>query len=275
MKKKIAKWGLNLVAVCMALVMWLPIFWTVLVSLKPQHSMVYDVTKWFDPPFTLANFEYVFNNPQADMIRWLLNSLFTSLIGTVGVVLLSLFAAYSFSRFDYRGKKILFWLCMAGMMIPGESLMIPQYLMFRDMGLLNTFTSLILPGLGSSMGLLILKQFIDGLPESIFEAAKIDGCNSFRMLVTIVTPLTKVALSTLAIFTFRLKWNDYLWPYIAITNPDIMTIPVGIDFFRGQYQDGYAYQMAANVIAIIPILIVFLVFQKNIVKGIALSGMKE
>lgn len=275
MKRRITKWGLNLFAIITALVMWLPIFWTVLVAIKPRHSQVYIITKWFDPPFTLENFRYVFNNPQADMLRWLSNSFITSIIGTIGVVLLSLLAAYAFSRFRFPAKVFLFWLCMAGMMIPGESLMIPQYLLFRNWGMLNTFTSLILPGLGSSMGLLILKQFIDGIPESLFDAAKIDGCNSLRVLIFIVTPLTKVAISTLAIFTFRLKWNDYLWPLIAVSNPDVMTIPVGIDFFRGQYQDGYAYQMAANVIAIVPILLVFLIFQKNIVKGIALSGLKE
>lgn len=275
MKKKVMKLGINTLAIVLAAVMWLPIFWTAVVSIKPKHAPVFDITRWFEPPFTLENFEYVFNNPQADMIRWLLNSFTTSLIGTAGVVALSLLAAYAFSRFQFPGRKILFWVCLSGMMIPGESLMIPQYLLFRDWSLLNTFTCIILPGLGSSMGLLILKQFIDGIPESLFDAAKIDGCNSLRMLVSIVTPLTKAAISTLTIFTFRLKWNDYLWPYISISDPDIMTIPVGIDFFRGQYQDGYSYQMAANMIAILPVLVIFLIFQKNIVKGIALSGMKE
>ena len=275
MKQPIVKWLIRAVAVILAAVWWLPVVWTLIVSIKPNMSPVYDVTKWFDPPFTLDNFRYVLENPQAEMILWICNSLFTAAVGAAGVVLLTLLAAYSFSKFDYPGKNILFWLCMAGMMIPGESLVIPQYLLFRDMKLLNTFISLILPGLGASMGVLILKQFMDGLPESLFEAAKIDGCNSFRMLVQIAAPLTKAAISTLAIFMFRAKWNDYLWPYIAISDPEIMTVPVGITYFQGQYQEGYGRQMAANAMAILPALTIFLIFQKNIVKGIALSGLKE
>ncbi len=273
--KKLPKVLVHLAAAICAVIWWLPIFWTVLVSIKQNMSPVYDIKHWFDPPFTLVNFEFVLNNPQADMIRWLFNSFVTSISGTIAVVGLSMLAAYSFSRFNYPGKKILFWLVMAGMMIPGESLLIPRYLLFRDLKMLNTYASLILPGIGTSMGVLILKQFMDGVPESLFDAAKIDGCSSFRTLISIAIPMTKAAISTLTIFTFRQMWNDYLWPYIAISNPDFMTIPIGITYFRGQYQEGYANQMAANVIAMVPTLIVFLFFQKNIVKGIALSGLKE
>ena len=275
MKRFAAKWLVRLLAIFLALLFWLPVFWTFLVSIKPNMSPVYDVRHWFDPPFTLDNFRYVLDNPQAKMFQWIGNSLITTVLGTAGVVLLSLLGAYSFSKFKYPGQKILFWICMAGMMIPGESLLIPQYLLFRDMNLLNTYASLILPGLGTSMGLLILKQFMDGIPESLFEAARIDGCSSFRMLWQLTIPLTKPAIATLAIFMFRQKWNDYLWPYISISNPEIMTVPVGITFFQGQFQEGYGRQMAANAMAIFPALVVFLIFQKNIIKGIALSGIKE
>lgn len=275
MKAKLTKWGIRTLTVFLAAIWWLPVFWTFLCAIKPNMSPMFDMTTWLEPPFTLDNFDYVLNNPQAQMLKWLLNSFLTASIGTVGVVFLSLLAAYSFSKFNYPGKKLLFWVCMAGMMIPGESLIIPQYLMFRNMSLLNSYASLILPGLGASMGVLILKQFMDGLPESLFEAARIDGCSSFRMLWQITAPLTKASISSLAIFMFRQKWNDYLWPYISISDPEMMTIPVGITFFQGQYHEGYGRQMAAAAIAILPALIIFLVFQKNIIKGIALSGLKE
>ena len=275
MKHSLAKWFIRAIAILLAVIWWLPIVWTYIVAIKPNMSPVYDVTKWFDPPFTLENYQYVLTNPQADIIRWILNSFLTAGIGTIGVVILSLLAAYSFSRFRYPGQKVLFWMVMAGMMIPGESLVIPQYLLFRNMKMLNTYTALILPGLGTSMGVLILKQFMDGLPESLFDAAKIDGCSSMRMLVQITAPLTKAAISSLAIFIFRSKWNDYLWPYIAISDSSIMTVPVGITFFQGQYTEGYGRQMAANALAILPAMIIFLLFQKNIVKGIAMAGIKE
>ena len=189
--------------------------------------------------------------------------------------MLSMMAAYAFSKFDFPGRRIWFWIVMAGMMIPVHSLMIPMYLLFRQMGLLNTYASLILPGLGSSFGVILLKQFMDGLPTALFEAAKIDGANSFRILRSIIFPLMKPALASLMIFTFLQQWNDFVWPFIAITNEKIMTVPVGIVFFRGQSDMSMAYSMAATVVALLPVLVLFFLFQKQIVKGVALSGIKE
>lgn len=265
----------TLLAVLLAAVWWLPTLWSIIVAVKPVNAIVTDMSRWFTPPFTLDNFRYVFNNDQADMIRWLLNSFVISSAETLGVAILSLMAAYSFSKFRYPGRNFWFWIIMAGMMVPAQSLMIPMYLLFRGVNLLNTYQSLILPGLGSSFGVILLKQFMDGLPESLFDAARIDGAGSLRTLWSIVVPLTRPAMSSLLIFTFLQKWNDFLWPFISITKKEIMTVPVGIVFFRGQTDISMAYGMAANVAAILPVLIVFFFFQKQIVKGIAFSGIKE
>lgn len=274
-KVNVSKIMLNAVFFLVAAIWWLPIVWNVIVSFKPLGSIVYDVTKWFDPPYTLANYKYVFTNSQSNMPLWLVNSFFVAGVATILNVILSLLAAFSFSRFRYRGQNLLFWIIMAGMMIPFQSLIIPIYLMLRNMNLLNTYLALILPGLGSSFGVILLKQFIDGLPEALFDAAKIDGCRSWRMLVHIVLPLTRPALASLTIFAFLQKWNEFLWPFISITQPELMTIPVGIVFFRGQYERDIAYSMAANVVAGLPVLILFFIFQKHIVKGIAFSGIKD
>lgn len=204
-----------------------------------------------------------------------MNSFLVSSIVTFGGAMLSMMAAYAFSKFDFPGRRIWFWIVMAGMMIPVHSLMIPMYLLFRQMGLLNTYASLILPGLGSSFGVILLKQFMDGLPTALFEAARIDGANSFRILRSIIFPLMKPALASLMIFTFLQQWNDFVWPFIAITNEKIMTVPVGIVFFRGQSDMSMAYSMAATVVAVLPVLVLFFLFQKQIVKGVALSGIKE
>lgn len=274
-KTKISKLAITLIAVLLSAVWWLPTVWTLIVSLKPYDAVVTDVSTWLDPPFTLNNFIYVLNNDQADMIRWLINSFIIAAIETFGVAALSLMAAYSFSRFRYPGRKLWFWIIMAGMMVPAQSLMIPLYLLFRQMNILNTYHSLILPGMGSAFGVILLKQFMDGLPESLFDAARIDGAGSFRMLISLVAPLTRPAMSSLMIFTFLQKWNDFLWPFISITKKEIMTVPVGIVFFRGQTDMQMAYAMAANVVAILPVLIVFFFFQRQIVQGIAFSGIKE
>ncbi len=278
MKKKkvsLSKVILNVVFFVLAAIWWLPLAWTVIVSFKPLGTIVYDITKWFDPPYTLANYYYVFTNSQSDMPLWLFNSFFVAGVSTILVVALSLLAAFSFSRFRYRGQKVMFWVIMAGMMIPFQSLLIPIYILFRNMGLLNTYLALILPGLGSSFGVILLKQFIDGLPEALFDAAKIDGCKSWRVLVNIIIPLTRPAIASLIIFIFLQKWNEFMWPFISITKQELMTIPVGIVFFRGQYERDIAYSMAANVVAGLPALILFFIFQKQIVKGIAFSGIKD
>ena len=266
---------INSICIILVLVWWLPLFWTLIVSVKPIGTIVYDAKKWLIPPFSIDNFKYVFSNSQSNMPLWLFNSFFVSAMATVGVVFLSFLAAFSFSRFKYPGQRILFWIIMAGIMIPFQSLLLPIYLLFRDLDLLNTYAALILPGLGSSFGVILLKQFIDGLPEALFDAAKIDGCENWRILLNIVFPLTKPALSSLFIFMFLQKWNEFMWPFISITKPEFMTIPVGIVFFRGQYENDIAYSMAANVVAAIPVLIVFFIFQKQIVKGIAFSGIKD
>ena len=274
-KKRVSRIVVTMIAVCVAVIWWVPMLWALIVSVKPLNSVVTDIRTWFTPPFTFDNFLYGFTSEQADIFRWLLNSLLVSSIVTLGGAMLSMTAAYGFSKFEFPGKKVWFWIVMAGMMIPIHSLMIPMYLLFRQMGLLNTYASLILPGLGSSFGVILLKQFMDGLPAALFEAAKIDGANSFRILWKIVFPLMKPAMASLMIFTFLQQWNDFIWPFIAITNENIMTVPVGIVFFRGQSDMSMAYSMAATVIAVLPVLIIFFIFQKQIVKGVAFSGIKE
>lgn len=275
--KKISKTKivLNIIFFFIAAVWWLPLIWTLIVSVKPLGTVVYDIKTWLKPPFSLDNFIYVFTNSQSDMPLWLFNSFFIASTETLGVLALSVLAAFSFSRFHYPGQKVLFWIIMAGMMIPFQSLLIPIYLLFKNMGLLNTYWSLILPGLGSSFGVLLLKQFMDGIPGALFDAAKIDGCKSWHILSHIIVPLTRPAIASLVIFIFLQKWNDFLWPFIAITKPEFMTVPVGIVFFRGQFSLDIAYSMAANAVAAIPVLIIFFIFEKQIVKGIAFSGIKD
>ncbi len=274
-KRKLSRILVTALAAFVAFLWWVPMLWALVVAVKPLNSVVTDMSTWLKPPFTLDNFDYVIHNSQSDILHWLLNSLFVASTVTVGAALLSMSAAYAFSKFEFPGKKGWFWVVMAGMMIPVHSLMIPMYLLFRQMGLLNTYASLILPGLGSSFGVILLKQFMDGLPPALFEAARLDGASSFRILRSIVLPLMKPAMSSLMIFTFLQQWNDFIWPFISITDQKIMTVPVGIVFFRGQSDMSMAYSMAATVIAVLPVLIVFFIFQKQIVKGVAFSGIKE
>lgn len=259
----------------LAVVWWLPMVWSLIVAFKPVGTPMANPSTWFHPPFTLDNFRYVFTNPQSDIPLWLFNSTFTAVTSTVFIVFLSALAGYAFSCFQFRGKQFWFWVVMAGMMVPSQTLLIPMYIMFNRLNLLNTYAALILPSLGSSFGVILMKQFMDGLPHALFDAARIDGCTSMKLFTRIILPLLKPAIASLCIFIFFSQWNDFLWPYISITKQHMMTIPIGVVMFRGQSEMDKGYALAANIVAIAPVLIAFLFFQKNIVKGVMLSGIKE
>ena len=266
----------NIIGYALALIWWLPIVYSIVVAFKPYGSAVYNITKWFSIENTLDNFDFVLNSSrsQANLPLWMLNSFLTAALATLGICVLSICAAYSFSRFRYPGRNLLFWIVMAGMMIPAQAMMIPLYLMCRDIKILNTYWCLILPALGSSFAVLMLKQFMDGLPRDLFEAAQLDGCNSARTLLHVVAPLTKPALFSIGIFIFLQRWNDFMWPFIAITKPEVMTVPVGITFFKANTSDSMSYLMAANVLVMAPLLLLFFLCQKQLVQGIAFTGIK-
>ena len=266
----------NIIGYALALIWWLPIVYSIVVAFKPYGSAVYNITKWFSIENTLDNFDFVLNSSrsQANLPLWMLNSFLTAALATLGICVLSICAAYSFSRFRYPGRNLLFWIVMAGMMIPAQAMMIPLYLMCRDIKILNTYWCLILPALGSSFAVLMLKQFMDGLPRDLFEAAQLDGCNSARTLLHVVAPLTKPALFSIGIFIFLQRWNDFMWPFIAITKPELMTVPVGITFFKANTSDSMSYLRAANVLVMAPLLLLFFLCQKQLVQGIAFTGIK-
>jgi multiple sugar transport system permease protein len=262
----------NVFVIILATAWVLPLLWVLLVSFKPEGSGVMDASTWFQPPFNLNNYIYVFTS--APIILWLWNSFIVALITTLFVLILCSLAAFPFSQNRFPGDRILFWLIIAGLMVPGEAVLVPLYILFRDLNLLNSYGSLILPSIAVPFGMILLKQFYDGLPKELFEAAKIDGCGLYRMLFLITIPLSRSAMAALGIFTFLGSWNNFIWPFIAISSPEYMTIPIGIPYFNSGYSQDYTLPMAANVIASVPVLIAFFVFQKQIIKGISFTGIK-
>ncbi|MFC0471774.1 carbohydrate ABC transporter permease [Halalkalibacter kiskunsagensis] len=260
------------IVACIIAFLWaLPLIWVVIVSLKPSGSLL-GAGQWLTPPFSFGNYVHVLTS--APVLLWLWNSLLVSFITTLFVILLSSLAAFPFSLYRFPGYRFLFWLILAGIMIPGEAILIPLYILFRDMNLLDTFSSLVLPVIAVPFGLILLKQFFDGLPKELYEAAKMDGCGIYRMLFTITLPLSRPALAALGIFTFLGTWKEFLWPFIAITSANKMTVPIGIPYFNAGFTVDYTIPMAANVIVSIPVIIVFLIFQKQIIKGISFTGIK-
>lgn len=269
-----AKLTLNAVSYSLLTMFLIPLLWMALMALKPESATSTNLLEWLKPPFTLSNFAKVLNSPNGNIELWIFNSFIVAALSTAGVLFLCALAAFTFSKMRFPGRTFWFWLIMAGLMVPREATLIPLYLLFRDLHMLNTYFSLIAPTLAAPFGLIILKQFFDNLPEEIFEAAKIDGCGWVRTLLVIALPLCRPALASLGIFVFLQTWNDFLWPFISVTDPDMMTIPIGLPVFKSQYMTAQAMPMAASALTSIPIILMFFVFQKYIVKGIAFTGGK-
>lgn len=269
MMDRIYYYFIRIVAVVLAIFFLIPVVWMLALSFTPEGENVFG--NGFHLSF--ANYEKVLS--QAPIFGWMGNSLMVSVITTALVLILSSMAAYAFSRITFPGSKFIFLLFLSGLMIPAEATLIPLYLFMRDLGLLGTRTSLILPAVAGPMGIFILKQFFDGLPKDLEEAARIDGAGFFKVWYSIFLPLSRPALAALGIFSFIGAWNDYVWPLISISDKAYMTITLGLPMFQSSYVQQYALPMTANALAAIPVLIVFLIFQKQIIKGIAFTGGKE
>lgn len=269
MMDRIYYYFIRIVAVILAIFFLIPVIWMLALSFTPEGQSV------FGNGFQLSFVNYQKVLSQAPIFGWMGNSLMVSVITTVLVLILSSMAAYAFSRIQFPGSKFMFLLFLSGLMIPAEATLIPLYLFMRDWGLLGTRTSLILPAIAGPMGIFILKQFFDGLPKDLEEAARIDGAGFFKVWYSIFLPLSRPALAALGIFSFIGAWNDYVWPLISISDKAYMTITLGLPMFQSSYVQQYALPMTANALAAVPVLIVFLIFQKQIIKGIAFTGGKE
>jgi multiple sugar transport system permease protein len=183
-------------------------------------------------------------------------------------------AAFALSRMRFRHRGMFFWFILIGIMIPNQVLMVPQFREFGAVGLLNTYWAVILPQVPTAIAVFIFKQFFDGLPRDLDEAARMDGAGFFRTYRQIVMPLARPVVAAVSIFTFVWSWNNLLWPLLVLTNPKLMTIPVGLATVQGTYGIRYADTMASAILGALPLVVCFLLFQRRIVEGIAGTGLK-
>jgi len=211
---------------------------------------------------------------EINFFRLYLSSIFVAIVGTFGQVLTSSMAAYAFARLTFPGRDKLFFAYLATMMVPGSVTMIPVFVIMKHMGWINTYQALIIPGLFSAYGTFMLRQFFMGLPSELEDAAKIDGSGYIGIWARIILPLSKPALATLSTFTFMGFWGSYMWPLVVTITEQQRTLPIGLRYFVGQHATNYTQLMAGSMIALIPVLLLFLFNQRYFVEGIKLSGMK-
>jgi len=274
-KLSVARVLAHLFAYALAVLMLIPVLWMFISAFKAPGSTVTVIGKLLSPPFTLDSFAKVLDpEGSAMMWRWTLNSVIVGVAQTVITIFCSSWAAYAVSRIPFRGKTFLFAFILAGMMVPMESIVVPLFDMIVDLGWVNRYHALIWPGLMLPLAFLILKQFIDQLPNELFEAAKIDGAGAFRIWWNLVVPLSRSSMAAVSIFIFVQSWNNLLWPMLVAQETAMMTLPVGIPTFQSVFATDLAVPMASNVLASLPAIVVFLLFQRHIVKGIAMTGIK-
>ena len=264
---------LHLVLIIGAIFMVVPFLWMLLTSLMTT-AQAFAVPPSFIPnPFMWSNYPQSFNALPFNLAY--MNSAIVAVSVTVVQLITCAMAAYAFARIQFPGREIIFFVFLATMMIPFQLTIIPIFLTMKQIGLLDTLLSLILPpALFSAFGVFLLRQFILGLPLELEEAAIVDGANRWTIFWQVILPLLRAPLAALGIFTFISQWNDFFRPLIMLNTPSNFTVPLMLSQFRGQYATEWTLVMAGSVIAVLPLLVVYIIAQRHIIRGIAMTGLK-
>ncbi len=259
-----------------AITMVAPFMWMVSTSLKEPGAVFSFTKKWWEEwiPMSFVWKNYIKSWYVVPFAKFYLNSLFVTAATTFGQVATSAMAAYAFARLKFPGRDKIFFGYLATMMVPGAVTMIPVFILLRMLGWVDTYKAMIIPGIFTAYGTFMLRQFFLTLPKELEDAAKIDGCSYFGIFFKIILPLSKPALATLTTFTFMGAWMNFMWPLIVINTEDKFTLPVGLAYFQSLHHTDWTLLMAASVMMILPILVVFIFNQRFFVEGIKLTGIK-
>ncbi len=262
-----------IILIVIALIMIIPFLWMLSASIKSDRE-VFQMNPfvWIPEEPKWSNYSDIWT--RIPFARFVGNTVYLTVIVTFLQLLTSSFAAYSFAKLNFRHKNGLFLAYIATIAMPWQVYMVPQFIMMRRMGLNDKLLAIICLQAFSAFGVFMMKQFYEGIPDDLCEAARIDGMSEYRIYAKIMLPLSKPALSTLTIFTFVATWNDYLGPLIYLKTQEKKTIQLGLKMFISQYSSDYGLIMAGSVLSLIPVLIVFLVLQKYFVEGVASTGLK-
>ncbi|MDP8217416.1 MAG: carbohydrate ABC transporter permease [Candidatus Theseobacter exili] len=264
--------GIHLFLFFVFVITIVPFLWMISTSFKSSEGIFAFPPKFIPVNPTLEHYKDLFEKVK------FLGHFKNSLIIAVSITLLNLFfnslAGYAFAKYKFPGREKIFTLLLVTMMVPGQVAMMPVFLILKNLGLLNTYLGLIIPGASGVFGIFLMRQFMKTIPNDLIESARIDGCSEFRIFWSIMLPLCKPALATLAIFTFMGAWNEFIWPLIIMTKEEMYTLPVALANLNGQHNTEWGLLMAGSVIIIIPILVTFIALQRYFMKGIVLTGLK-
>jgi len=260
------------ILIAFSLVMVMPFVWMILSTFKDQRELLTFPPKFLPSKFSLKNYAEVLST--VPFTRYYLNSLIVTSVSVLLTLFSSSLAGYAFAKHRFKGREIIFKTMMGAMMIPFPVTIIPLYIMVYYLGLVDTYFALIVTGSVSIFGTFLMRQFIVGIPDDLIDAARIDGCSEFSIYRLIILPNIRAPLSALAIFSFMGTWNAFLWPLLVVNDDQHRTVQLGIQFFTQRYGDLIHLQITAAAMAIIPIIILYLILQKQFIQGITMTGLK-
>lgn len=263
-----------LILIVGSLIALLPFIWMILATFKTGAEVRQIPPTFFPQEFTLENYKTIFADESLPLALFYRNSLIIAISNTVLVILTSSLFGFIFAKYDFWGKRPFFWFILATMMIPFQVTMIPGYLILVKLGLLNKLTGLIIPAAIDAFGIFLMTQFAKSIPNEMLDAARVDGAGEWRIFRAIALPQLGPALATLGMLTFMSNWNAYLWPLIVLTEQDKRTLPIILTWYTTQHSNQIHLSMAASVLVVLPIFVVFLMAQRWIIRGISLTGMK-
>lgn len=270
-KEKVKAWAITILLIAGSVVILSPLWWMVSTSLKTPAEIAQYPPTFFPKEIRFDN--YIKAWQTAPFTRWAMNTIFIAIMGTIGSVLVNSLVAYSFAKIRFKGRNALFVIVLSTMLIPGFVTMIPQYILFSKLGWVNTYLPLIVPAfLGSAFFIFLLRQFMMTIPNSLIEAAVLDGANHLQIWWHIMIPLTKPALMAVAIFSFNGAWNDLLGPLLYINDERLYTLQIGLQTFKGTVQTQWHYLMSMSVTVLLPVVLLFFFFQRYFIEGSNISS---
>jgi multiple sugar transport system permease protein len=254
-----------------AFVMLFPFLWTFITSITTDGNLAGGPTLIVEDP-TLDSYRTLFDT--LPMWRIVLNSFGVAIAATVLQLITGSMAAYGFARLRFRGRNVVFGIYLATLMVPLQVLVVPLFIQMTRLGLNDTYFALLAPSIASAFGIFLLKQAMESVPRELDEAATIDGASHLRIYATIIVPLVRPALATLAVFAFMSSWNNFIWPLVVIRSPELMTLPLGLATLQGRFTTEWNVVMAGSVVSIVPIALVYIIAQRHIIAGMAHTGLK-
>lgn len=249
-----------------------PVIWILLSSFKTQSELFTYPLTFLPEQFTVNNYIEAFDSGEFSL--FFRNSAFVAVISTAITIIINIMSGYALSKYIFKGRDIIFYIMIATLMIPLQVIMIPIFILEKNLGLLNNLWGIIIPPAATPTGVFLARQYMMTIPNSLIESARIDGAGEWFIFVRIILPLAKPIIATLAIFSFMWRWNDFLWPFIVISRQKLYTIQLALSNFVGQFDVKWSKLLSMTVIAIIPMVLVFFLFQKYFIKGLTAGGVK-